>query len=255
MNKSIKQKLKSRKLTVGSWITMGHSSVAEIMSRAGFEWLTVDMEHSALTLHQVQQLVQTIELCGAVPFVRVGENNANLIKRVLDTGAKGVIVPMVNTKGEAEAAVSAAKYPPHGKRGVGLARAQGYGFHFEEYKKWVDEECVVIAQIEHIKAIENLEDILNTRGIDGTIIGPYDLSGSLGYPGFFKKPEVRDAIEHYEQTCRKSKKPMGFHVVQPASGEAAYYIEKGYTFLAVGLDTLYLGTKCREVLGEVGAKD
>lgn len=136
--KSLKTKFVRREITIGSWITIGHQAVAEIMAGAGFDWLTVDMEHSAITLDIAQQLIQTIDLCGCIPLVRVGENNANLIKRVMDAGAYGVIIPMVNTKEDAERAVDAVKYPPIGKRGVGLARAQKYGLGFEEYKKWLE---------------------------------------------------------------------------------------------------------------------
>ena len=128
--KSLKERLRKKEVTVGSWITLGHPSVAEIMAHSGFDWLTVDMEHSAITLHQAQQLIQVIELSGVVPLVRVGENDPNLIKRVMDAGAHGVIVPMVNSKEEAEKAVRSVKYPPKGSRGVGLARAQKYGADF-----------------------------------------------------------------------------------------------------------------------------
>jgi 2-dehydro-3-deoxyglucarate aldolase len=247
----VKEKLKNNELTVGSWITLGHPSIAEIMVNAGFEWLVVDMEHSVITLHQAQNLVQIIEPSGVVPLVRVGENNYNIIKRVMDAGAYGVIVPMVNNKDDAIKAVKAVKYPPQGARGVGLARAQGYGMKFEEYKEWVDKESVVIVQIEHIEAINNLEEILSVEGVDGSIIGPYDLSGSLGVPGKFDSPEVSQTLKHYEDTCHKMKKPMGFHVVQPDVEKTLHYKKKGYTFLAVGLDTLYLGTKCKEVIKAV----
>ena len=125
MKKPLKTKLKNNELTIGSWITLGNSSVAEIMAQAGFEWLTIDMEHSVITLDIAQQLIQVIGGYGVVPLVRVGENNPNLIKRVMDAGAYGVIVP-INTKEDAKAAVNAVKYPPIGTRGVGLARVQGY---------------------------------------------------------------------------------------------------------------------------------
>ncbi|MFH2011565.1 MAG: aldolase/citrate lyase family protein [Pseudomonadota bacterium] len=247
----LNKKIMNRELTVGSWITLAHPAIAEIMVQAGFDWLTVDMEHSATTISQAQEMIRAIELSGVSPFVRVGENNANLIKRVMDAGAHGVIVPMVNTKADAEAAVAAVKYPPVGKRGVGLARAQKYGFGFEEYKKWVAENSIVIVQIEHISAIENLEAILSTPGVDGSIIGPYDLSGSLGWPGEFERPEVKEALKRYETICDALKKPKGFHIVQPDPEKTKVYIGKGYSFLAVGLDTLYLGCKCRETLDSI----
>lgn len=247
----LKTKIRNREFTVGSWITLAKPEVAEVMAEAGFEWLTVDMEHSATTLDIAQELIRVIELRGVVPMVRVGENNANLIKRVMDSGAHGVIVPMVNTKEDAMAAVSAVKYPPTGTRGVGLARAQKYGFGFDEYLKWVKEHSIVIVQIEHIRAIENLEEILTTPGVDGSIIGPYDLSGSLGYPGEFDRAEVIKALQRYEDVCDSLQKPKGFHVVQPDPNKTQALKEKGYSFIAVGLDTLYLGGKCREVLKDI----
>ena len=121
----LKKKLQRREVTIGGWITLGHTSIAEIMAKAGFEWLVVDMEHSVITLDIAQQLIQVIEGWGVIPLVRVGENNPNIIKRVMDAGAYGVIVPMVNSRADAEAAVKAVKYPLLGARGVGLARAQG----------------------------------------------------------------------------------------------------------------------------------
>lgn len=250
---NLKESLYRNVDTTGSWVTLGHPAVAEIMCQAGFDWLTIDMEHSAITLHQTQELIRVIDLCGVVPLVRVGENDPTVIKRVMDAGAHGVIVPMVNSREEAEAAVAAVKYPPTGSRGVGLARAQQYGFGFEAYKKWVEEESVVIVQIEHIKAIGNLEAILSAPGVDGSIIGPYDLSGSLGRPGEFERPEVQQALLRYEETCRRMNKPMGSHVVQPDPEKALELKGKGYAFLAVGLDSLYLGTKCREVVGRITA--
>ena len=247
----LKEKLKKNELTLGSWVTLGHPSIGEIMAAKGFQWLVIDMEHSVITLAEAQRLVQVIELSGIFPLIRVGENNPNIIKRSMDTVARGVIVPMVNNRADAEAAVASVKYPPMGTRGVGLARAQKYGFGFEKYKEWVKSNSVVIAQVEHIKAIENLEEIVTTPGIDGTIIGPYDLSGSMGYPGEFDRDEVNEAIERYDKVCNKLCKPKGSHVVQPDPVKANNLIGKGYAFLAVGLDTLYLGEKCEDILGEI----
>lgn len=245
---NLKEALVKNQFVIGSWITIGSPAVAEVMCQAGFEWLTIDLEHSVIELEQAQQLIAIIGLYGISPLVRVGDNNAYLIKRVMDAGARGVIVPMVNSREDAEKAVAAVRYPPEGKRGVGLARAQAYGYGFKAYKDWLARESVVIAQIEHIKAVENLRDILNTPGIDGTIIGPYDLSGSMGYPGEFQRSEVQAALNCYEEICREMNKPMGIHVVQPDAGEVAVYTAKGYSFIAAGVDFLFLGNKCREVL-------
>lgn len=251
IDKNLKQSLFSGELTIGSWITIGDTSVAEIMARSGFDWLTVDMEHSAITLAQTQELIRIIELSGVVPLVRVGENNSNLIKRVMDAGAYGIIVPMINTKEEAQSAVSAAKYPLEGTRGVGLARAQGYGLDFERYRDCVNKDSVVIVQIEHIKAIGNLEEILNTSGVDGSIIGPYDLSASLGCPGQFQKKEVKDAIRKYLRVCNELGKPAGIHVVPPDIEEFNSKLKEGFKFAAFSFDALFLGTKIKEELSNL----
>ena len=244
-NSSLKSKLRNKQLTVGSWITLGHSSVAEIMAKAGFDWLTVDMEHSAITLHEAQQLVQVIELSGCVPLVRVGANDANLIKRVMDAGAHGVIVPMVNTKEDAEQAVGAVKYPPQGFRGVGLARAQSYGANFEGYQKWNKTESIVIVQIEHIKAVENLEAILSVEGVDAFIVGPYDISASLGVAGQFDHPEMTSALSKVLDTAKRLNAVAGYHVIPPYAKQVLEKRKQGYLFLAFSIDFLFLGDSCR----------
>ena len=251
MKNPLKIKLRDNRLTIGSWITLGHTSIAEIMAQSGFEWLVVDMEHSVITIDVAQELIQIVEGHGVVPLVRVGENNPNLIKRVMDAGAYGVIVPMINTKEQAEAAVTAVKYPPIGTRGVGLARAQGYGQGFNEYAATINEESIVIIQVEHIESVRNLESILSVDGVDGCIIGPYDLSGSLGVPGDFDHPEVLAALDKVEKICKQKKVPLGVHVIQPDYQQVIERVSKGYTFLAFSLDILFLGNSCREQMEKV----
>lgn len=241
---TLKSKLNNKILTIGSWITLGHPAIAEIMAKSGFDWLTVDMEHSAITLDQAQQLIQIIELCGVTPLVRVGKNDPNLIKRVMDAGAHGVVVPMVNTKEDAVNAVNAVKYPPIGTRGVGLARAQGYGLEFERYREWVNKESIVIVQIEHIEAINNLEDVLGVKGVDGFIVGPYDLSASLGKPGDFEHDKIKESFNKINEISKKFNIASGFHVIPPDAEEGLRKIREGYRFIGFSLDTLFLGIKC-----------
>jgi len=248
---NLKKRIKKRELTIGSWITIGHTVVAEIMARAGYDWLVVDMEHSAITLDSAQDLIRVIELCGVVPLVRVGENDPNLIKRVMDAGAHGVIVPTVNSKADAEKAVASVQYPPRGFRGVGLARAQKYGADFEGYKKWNEQESIVIVQIEHIKAVENLEAILSVSGVDGFIIGPYDLSGSLGVSGQFDHPEMRKALDRVKEISEKMNALSGFHVIPPEVEALQGKIKDGYKFIAHSLDILFLGSGCKNSLKNV----
>ena len=148
---------------------------------------------------------------------------------------------MVCSQEDAIQAVNYAKYPPIGKRGVGLARAQQYGLQFDEYKKWVADGLVVIAQIEHIDGINNLEEIISVDGIDGTIIGPYDLSGSMGMPGEFEKPVVKEALKRYIDVCKAHHFPMGFHVVNSDHAKIQEKIDDGYRFIAYGTDFLFMG--------------
>lgn len=245
LNNKVKKKLAANQLTIGSWITMAHMSIPEIMASANFDWLTIDMEHSVIELSDAQALISIIESKGIVPLVRVSENRSNLIKRVMDAGAYGVIVPMVNSVQDAENAVNAVKYPPRGSRGVGLARAQKYGIGFDEYVKNLNKNSIVIVQIEHIDAVDNLESIISVKGVDGCIIGPYDLSSSLGIPGKFDHPKMKKAINHIEKTCKKLNLPLGFHVIPAEYKLARKKIERGYTFIAFSLDFMFLGSKCR----------
>lgn len=246
----LSDQLSQNQLTIGSWITLAHPAIAEIMARAGFDWLTIDLEHSVITIREAEELIRIISLHGVPPLVRLTSNDANQIKRVMDAGAHGVIVPMVNSRADAERAVQAVHYPPFGKRGVGLARAHGYGTTFAEYRTWLEKEAVVIVQIEHIDAVNDLEAILTVPGVNGYIIGPYDLSASMGIPGEFDDPRVVAAIEKVRTTGIALGKPGGLHVVEPDSAKLKDAIGKGFRFLAYSLDTRILDVYSRQGLAE-----
>ena len=251
MSAPLKQRIHARQPTFGSWITIGDPDVAEIMCDAGFEWLVVDLEHSTIGTRQAGDVIRTIDRCCVVPMVRLSENDPTQIKRMMDAGAAGIIVPMVNTPGQASRAVRASKYPPEGDRSFGLARAQGYGFAFDEYLGRINDESILIVQIEHAEAVSGLEAILAVPGVDGLMVGPYDLSGSLGVPGQFEHPDVRAALETVSSTARGLNVATGFHVVQPSAEQVRQRLEQGFTFIAVGLDTMFLGSKAREVLADL----
>ncbi len=244
------KKLLSR-LSIGSWITLGHPAVAEIMATAGFDWLVVDLEHSAINIGQAEELIRTIDLKGTPALVRLSSNNAEQIKRVMDSGAQGVIVPMVKSPAEALAAVEATKYPPVGTRSVGLARAQGYGTRFSEYFQWQQENSAVIVQIEHILAVSNLEDILSVEGVDGYIVGPYDLSGSLGDPGNFGSEEFLSAMDEIRRVSKRLDVPGGVHIVEPDPESLRNCVNEGNKFIAYSVDTRILDIGCRSGLNQV----
>lgn len=237
---SLKNKLKNNKVTIGSWIMIGNPISVEVMALAGFEWLVIDVEHTSIDLQTTENLIRAIQAKDIKALVRVSKNEEVIIKRVLDMGADGLIVPMICTKEDAILAVNYAKYPPVGTRGVGLYRASGYGVKFEEYKKWVNEELVIIVQIEHIDAVSNIDEILKVEGIDGVIIGPYDLSGSMGYPGEFERDGVKQAVQRVLDKCKEYRVPSGFHVVDSDSDSVKQKVKQGCTFVAYGIDYLFM---------------
>lgn len=249
-NTILKKKLLNKEQSIGSWITIPNQSVIDILAEADFDWLTVDMEHTAIDYNELQILIGFIQSHGMAALVRVSKNEEVAIKRALDAGADGIIVPMVKNKADIQMAVDYAKYPPTGKRGVGLNRAQKYGFGFEEYKKWVDEGLVIIAQIEHIDAINNLEDIADNKHLDGMIVGPYDLSGSLGIPGEYNDPIVVKALEKLESFCAKYNKSLGFHVIDPDIEKVKKKFNEGYNFIAFSTDFLFMGRKASEEMNK-----
>lgn len=240
LKSKLKNKLKNNQLNIGSWIMMKDPIGIEVMSLAGFEWLVIDIEHTSIDLPTTENLIRTIQANNMEALVRVSKNEEVIIKKVLDMGADGIVVPMICTKNDALNAVSYSKYPPYGNRGVGLYRASGYGSKFEEYKKWLNDELVIIAQIEHIDAVNNIDEILNVEGIDGTLIGPYDLSGSMNFPGEFYRKEVIDAVTKVINSCKKFNIPAGFHLVNTSSDELQSKIDLGFSFLAFGIDYLFL---------------
>lgn len=241
----LKAKLKRGEPCLGSWITLGHPAIAEIFANAGFDWLVVDLEHSTISIDQAGELIRTIDLSGVVPLVRLTANDPNQIKRVMDAGAHGIVVPNVNTPQEAEAAVAATRYAPLGRRGVGLARAQAYGPGFMDYLDWQKDGPVVIVQIEHVSALDQLEKIFSIDGVDGFIIGPYDLSCSMGMPGNFEHPEFIGAMRKILATGLALGCPAGLHIVEPDALRLEQVLEEGYRFVAYSVDIRMLDVSAR----------
>ena len=209
------------------------------------------MEHSVIELRDAQEMLQAIDLAGAAPIVRLTSNDGDLIKRVMDAGAHGVMVPCVNSAADAEKAVRAVYYPPLGARGVGLARAQGYGAAFPAYKEWLGNEAVVIVMIEHIDAVGAIDEIFSVPGVDGYMIGPYDLSASLGVAGDFGHPNVVAAVGRIRDAGMASNMPGGIHIVDPDLDQLKLRIEEGFTFIGYGMDIRILDTFCREHLAAI----
>lgn len=247
--KKLKKKLQNREILIGTWITLGHSGIAEIFSRAGYDMVVIDLEHSVISIDTAADLIRVIDLCGSSPIVRLTSNHPDQIKRVMDAGAHGIIVPMVTTVEEAHRAVAAIRYAPEGIRGVGLARAQRYGDGFNEYFDWQRNGPIVIVQIEDKNALEKLESILKVPGVDGFIIGPYDMSCSMGIPGQFDHPEFKEFLDYILETSKKLSIPAGIHLVEPDEALLASYVEQGYRIIAYSIDIRML-----DVVAKLGVK-
>ena len=247
----LRNKVNLKTLTLGSWITLGHPAIAEIMASAGFDWLVVDLEHSVIDLEVAGDLIRTIDLCGAAPLVRLTSNDQNQIKRVMDAGAHGIIVPMVNTPEEALRAVAATRYAPVGSRGVGLARAQGYGANFQNYLKWQSEGPVIIVQIEHKDAVDKLEAILKVPGVDGFIVGPYDLSCSMGIAGQFEQAEFVHTIKRIHEIGQQVGSLVGMHIVEPDLQQLEQMARDGYNFIAYSVDIRLLDIGARQGIARI----
>ncbi len=245
MQKLLKKKLLNKETTIGSWITLCNTGIAEIMANVGFDWLVVDLEHSTISIEGAGELIRVIDLAGVPPLVRLTSNHPDQIKRVMDAGAHGIIVPMVNHSKDAEKAVDAVHYAPRGNRGVGLARAQGYGEQFNEYLQWQADGPVVIVQIEHRDALANLEDILTVSGVDGFIIGPYDLSCSLGIPGEFENPKFTKVMDQIKKTGLQLDVPCGLHIVEPDTEVLSQSLSEGYRLIAYSVDIRILDVGLR----------
>lgn len=239
---SLKNKIINNKVTFGSWISLGDFQFTEIMANAGFDWIVIDLEHTSIDFNETLQLIRIIESASCIPLVRVGANDELIIKRVLDSGAHGIIIPQINTRLDAERAVNSIYYPPFGQRGTGLSRAQGYGGKFFEYIEWAKENLICIVQIEHIDAVNNIESIMAVKGVDGFLIGPYDLSSSLNIPGKWHEKEYVNAITKVEDYMINSNKIGGIHIVQPNLQEFKRAKQKGYKFIAYASDMIFFNS-------------
>lgn len=243
MNLSFAERLRRGELLLGIIVTLPSSDVSELLSLAGYDWLFIDTEHAALTLRDAQTLMQA----SRVPcLIRVADDTEATIKKALDTGASGIVVPQVTTVEQAERIVRHAKYPPTGTRGVGIVRAQGYGQSMREYLYQANEETLVVLQIEHKTGVENVEAIIAVAGVDAVFVGPYDLSASLGLTGQVTNPGVTAAIDRVTEACKDNQRQLGIYC---GTAELAQtYIAQGYTLVAVGMDTIMLGAAARQTL-------
>lgn len=234
---TLKERLKLGKVALGAWNMIDNFTVAEILANTGVAWVAIDMEHGT-GITQLIPRIAAIEAAGCTPLCRLPAKETIYFKQALDSGAAGIIAPMINYPTDARAVVLNVKYPPNGVRGVGVCRAHGHGAYFQEYVDQADP--LIVVQIEHIRAVEYIDQIC-MEDIDVAFIGPYDLSGSIGLLGQTHHPDVEDAIARVTEAVNKvSRVALGIHIVEPQPGELERRIAEGYRFIALGLDTTIL---------------
>jgi len=239
---NLKQKIRNQQCLVGSWINTASPITAELMASIGFDFLTVDVEHSAIDIATVQLLFQAMRSGNpsCTPLVRLQGHSYSETKRYMDAGAGGVVAPLVNKPEEAEEVIHAVKYPPRGSRGVGFCRANGYGMQLHESVSTSNAESWVCIQIEHADALPCLDKILSVPDIDAVMIGPYDLSASMGITAQFDHPEFLRVSALILESCRRHGIVPGIHVVQPDVDDACRRYKEGYRFIAYSLDITML---------------
>lgn len=245
--KRIRNKLARGEVSIGSWMQLSDSSVAEIMGESGYDWVAVDQEHGSISVSQLPDIFRSLELGNTLPLVRISEAMAKDCKQALDAGAGGIIVPMVESAEQLEIIKNACRWPPSGRRSVGFSRANLFGKKFEEY---IDEaqEPILVAMIESIKAVENLESILKVEGLDAILLGPYDLSASMGITGQFSNTKFVDLINNICLLSDEYSVSYGIHQVTPSQKELLNKIEEGFRFIAYSIDSSFLSKNCENPL-------
>lgn len=250
MSKGFRARLRGGETLYGTLLNLPSAAIAEVLAAAGFDWLFIDGEHGAIDSGELVSILQAVDRDLAC-IVRVPELGAGVIKRALDMGAAGIIVPQVETEAAAADAVRLARYAPLGERGMGLARAHRYGFKLMEYIERANDEIAVIVQAEHVRAVENIERIAAVEGLDAVFLGPFDLSASLGHPGDINHPDVVAAIEHVTATCKAAGMPLGYFGLDAKA--VAPFVARGYTLVCAGVDCVLLGQSAKRLVDELKA--
>ena len=230
---SFAERLRRNERLFGTMLTLPSPEVAEMIAACDYDWLFLDGEHGSLSTLDWQRILQAVGgRCASL--IRVAANTEREIKKVLDIGADGVIAPQVNDAETARHVVACCKYPPRGIRGVGLARAQGYGSYFSDYVETANDNTVVVVQAEHIDAVSNIDEIVQVEGIDAVFIGPYDLSASMGLMGQVDHPDVVAAIDRVGAACQRQGIALGYFATS-AEGVLPY-LDNGYHLICAGVD-------------------
>lgn len=237
---TLKQKLRNREQLFAGWVSYPYPAITETFARAGFDFIAIDMEHSTISTEEAKNIISISQSQGTPCLPRPVSHSNDWIKPLLEAGADGMIIQMVNNKQQAEELIQHIYYPPVGNRSYGVNRAHGYGFEFENYTNHWNENAVFVVQIESIEGVNNIDEILSLKEVDGVMIGPMDLSGSLGVPGQTNHPDVIEASKKVIKACEKNGKSCGTQVSDTTEGAIKDLFDLGYTFAILGSDLFVL---------------
>ena len=244
---ALRHRFRSRARLYGAWMSIGHPEVAAIFSRAQGDFLGIDLEHTTIELSTAQQIIRACHEHDRACLPRIYPGQLEHVRRLLDAGADGIIVPQVARVEDIDQVVDVMRYPPDGHRGFGVASAQGYGRDFDGYVRGANESLSLMIQIETIQAVERIGALLTHPAVDGVMVGPYDMSGSLGVPGELDHPRVREACETVVRACAQAEISCGMHLVYPTVDAIRQKLRAGFTFLVLGSDIFNLWKRGLEV--------
>jgi len=238
--KKLKHSLRNREKLFASWVSYSHPSITETFAKAGFDFIAIDMEHSTINMGEAQRIIAACQSENVPCLPRPVSHSNDYIKPLLESGAEGILIQMVNTAEDIEKIISNVKYPPVGNRSYGVSRAQGYGFDFQSYVNHWNESSSLIIQVESITAVDNIDELLSFKEIDAVMIGPYDISGSLGVPGELNHPKVLSASKKVIKACEKYGKSCGTQISDPDPKNIKQLFDMGYTYAILGSDLFVL---------------
>ena len=248
MANRVKELLKKGSVALGGWEGLNSAAAAEVMAYAGFDWVSADVEHAGHSIQDYAYFATAVKSRGCVPLARVFDKSMASIRRIIDAGAQGVIVPMIRTAADAREAVAAAKYPPAGIRGAGAAPFCCHGLTLGSDFKTANDDMLVMIMVETKEAVENIDEIMSIDGVDGIFLGPFDLSCSYGYPGQITHPVIASAMDTVRDTCRKYGKAAGMHIIPNDKAIIKSAIDRGFTFLALSYDANFIYQSSKEMI-------
>ena len=240
IRKSLKKKFRTRSRMFGGWISYSHPSITETFARMDLDFIAIDMEHSTISFEQAQRIISSSQGLNVACLPRPVSQSNEIFKPILESGCDGLIVTTVENTDQLDSILNNFKYPPIGKRPYGVNRAHGYGHNTIEYYNNWNSSSSIILQIENIQGLSNSEELIKNKHVDGVMIGPYDLSGSLGIPGDFKNKTYIDACKYVISLSKKYKKSCGTQIANVSSELIKYNFKLGFNFIVLGSDLFVL---------------